>query len=679
MTVMKPSVSFLPMNDIAGYLIENNDFTTKDQMDKTLSTAVESLAKAVDGDRDTVKNALNLNGIEASEYLTRKDATKIEGITDVMNKLYSDEIQNLREELYQLRSQLGKDGFVDEDILYEGFIDTFKKNNIKYDKYVCGVKESSPVLTDVLYIDDLEKIKDFEVGKHFTIVKNDTAEKDIVTILESNDSGKVKFYPSTNLLTDATVVELWKTYGNYIRNSFSFSEITSGVDLGSQERYHMQSDDTMTAARAINSSSTGIATSFKIPSTCVPNDKAALISFSVTTKAIGNPGNLICHLIDESAGFTNGILSPTFISVEDAKDKGLVIASSQPIKAENALQQTTLSFDFFDKELNSYPEVEDKRYIFLIECVNADENNYWNLYFSYYRNDANEVDDLERYNVSLNYKAVDGIDPDEKSLYIIDDIDKYDLLFTLAVKDIIEQTEYGNKEGLYTAKIILPKPIDVSRARLSMRINREGCYYTDLSSISDDFTEFTLYKEDEYSYSNTDLRFDENDIIIIGNQFGKVKKCTSNRVTLQEPLYLDYRIEKLYTKNNSVVKIPVYRMNYEASITPYLIDWNDFDLTTKQFNSEKISESVLDLNLTNIIPINNNKLGSRISDKLLFETKYGEDDEGFSKYANEFELQIKWKSKFEYNEINKAENIQNKFNELIGRIHELVLTFDKIY
>lgn len=677
MGIVKPSVSFLPMNDIAGYLVENNKIATQQQLNQALSEAEKGLAQAVDNDRKTVENALKLNGVAASDYLTKEDAVKIEQTTDVMNGLYSNEIQNLREEVYQLRSQLSKNGYVSEDTLYEGFVDTFKNNNKKYDEYICGVTESSASLTNILYINDLSKIKDFEVGKHFVISKTDTAEKDIVTVQESNEAGKVKFYPSTNLLSDKDSVELRKTHGNYVRNSFSFSKISSGVDVSSQERYHMQSDDTMTAAKIINASKTGYAVSFKIPNSCVPNEKAALLSFSIMAKSVGNPGNLICYLIEESAGFTNGILNPSFISVEDAKNKGLVIATSQPVKAEDAIRQSNLTFDFFDKSLNTCPEVEDKRYIFLIDCTSADINNYWNIYFSYYRNAANEIEDLEKYNTSLNYRAVDEVTTTDKSLYIMDNIDKYDLLFTLAVKDTIEQTEFGDNEGLYTAKIILPKPIDVSRARLSMKINREGCYYVE--SINDSFTEFTLAKEDQYAYSNSDLRFDEGDLVVIGNQFAKIKKSTGSKIVLEKPLYIDHRIEKLYTKFNSVTKIPVYRVNYKPSITPYLVDWNTFDIKTKEFSSSKVTDEVLNLELENVIPTCTNVIGSRESDKLIFETKFGEDKDKLSKFANEFELQIKWNSKFDYNEINKAENIQNNFNELIGRIHELILTFDKIY
>lgn len=676
--MVKPSISFLPMEDIAADLIENKKLMTEDKVADVINDSTKSLAKCIDNERNTVENSKKLNGKDADEYMTAKDGIKISGVADNMSVLFSGEVRNLRDELYQLKSQLCKNGYIEEETPYEGFQDAFRKNKIKYETFVSKILESSISLTDTLHIEDKSKIKDFEIGKHFIIKKIDTHEQQLVTVIESDKNGRIKFYPSSSLLFDKETVELHKTYGNYIKDSFSFSEITSGIDIEGRERYHMQSDDSSTELKKITSSNCGYAASFKVPKSCTPKGKAAITGFSIITQAFGTPGNLLCHIIKEEAAFTNEKLSPKFTSIQDAKDKGFLIATSQPIKAENAMNQDTLTFDFFNKNTNAYPEITDIRYLFVIECTNADEDNFWKMMFSFYQGEANSIEDLEKYNTSLVYKKIsDDSDLSNKSLNIIDGIDKYDLLFTLSTKDIIEQTEYGKPEGLYTTKIILPKPIDVSRARLTTRINREGCYYVE--SYDDTYTNFVLAKEDQYAYSAFDLRFDENDIIIIGNQIGRVKKSTSNKVQLQEPIYIDSRIEKLYTKNNTSTKIPVYRMNYNISIKPYLVDWNNFNTENKTFQSKDITDKVIDLNLVAVLPTGNNKIGSRISDRLLFECEFGIDNNNIAKLANEFELQIKWKSKFDFNEINKKENIQNDLNELIGRIHEMILTFDKNY
>lgn len=678
--IQKPSITFLPMEDIAGDLIENKNVMTKALTDDAITEATKTLAKAVStSDQNTVKNSEQLGGIDAAGYMTAADGAKIIGVADTMSVIFSDEVKNLRDEVYQLKSQLVKNGYTDEMLAYEGFQDAFKSNNIKYETLICGVSQSSISLTDKLYINDLSKLKDFEEGKKFVIKKTDTLEEDFVTAISCDAAGKVQFTPSSDLLYDKDTVEIHKTSGEYIRNSFSFSKVVSGVDLSSKEKYHMQSDDTMTTPLKIATSNSGYAVGFKVPDSCVTDSKAALVNFKITTKAIGTPGNLLCHILKDNSVFTNGAFDPQFISIEDAKASGYLIATSQPIKAENAVAESQLEFNFFDESTNTYPQITNTKYIFVIECVSADATNYWNVRFSYYQNAANAIEDLEKYNSSFVYNKVvyNGSNPNERAITVINDIDKYDMLFTLTTKDIIDQTEYGNHEGLYTAKIILPKPIDISRARLTSRINREGCWY--VSSYDSTYTKFTLAKEDEYAYSVTDLRFDEGDTVIIGNQVGKIKKSTSNTIELEAPIYIDSRIEKLFTKNNDSVKIPVYRVNYDITIKPYLVDWSNFDLTNKEFVATPVTDEVVSLDLTAVIPSGDNKLGSRVSDRLLFEAGFGSDSSGIAKLANEFEFQIKWKSKFEFDEINKSENVQNGYNELIGRIFDMILTFDKNY
>ena len=154
MSLVKPSLTFLPMEDIAGDLVENQKLATQDMLNKNTEAADKKYAYAVDGDTSTVNNAMNLNGVPAEKYLTNEDATKIIGTADEMAEIYSGEIQNLRDELYQMKTQLSKNGYVVEDGMYEGFHDSFKRHNIKYETFITRVAQSSVSLTDVLYIDD---------------------------------------------------------------------------------------------------------------------------------------------------------------------------------------------------------------------------------------------------------------------------------------------------------------------------------------------------------------------------------------------------------------------------------------------------------------------------------------------------------------------------------------------
>lgn len=683
MSLTKPSLSELPMNDVAGDLIENHDFITQQMTDKKIKETADTLADNYMDRKDTVFNAVNLDDHPASYYLTKENGEKILGVTNTMSDIYSSEIRNLRNELYQLASHLYKNGYIKEELPFEGFIDAFRNSNKKYTGYICGIDRDSISRTESLILNDATKYNDFVPGEKFAIHKKDEEidQYQFETVVNCDGNGRLDFDKQTILLSDKDKVELTKTCGMYIRNSFSFCKVEEGANPSSRERYHMQSDDTSTRQLLINKPNSGYAASFKVPRTSVINENACVLRFETIGSSVGTPGDLICYILDEEAIYDNdGNFKPCFTSMEDAKDKGLIIAQSKPVSYDEALRnESTISFSFYDKDRHTdYPIIKEKRYLFIIECVNADEENYWKLLFSYYKEAADDVQDLERYNKSFIYNKIFVPEIDNStSLSEIDDINKFDLLFTLVTKDIIERKEIGFTEGLYTAEILLPKPIDVTRARLSMRINREGCWY--IKSYDDSYTQFWLAKEDEKAHSATDLNFLEGDKVVIGNQIATIINCTSNKITIKEPVYIDERMNRLFTKYNDEVKIPVYRMNYDAVIKPYYIDWNDWIDEDKKYKTTEITENFLDMNLDAIIPAGNNILGSRISDKLIFQTPFANDENGIPKLANKFEIQIKWKSNYDANSLNDDDNYHDGFNELIGRIYELILTFDKNY
>lgn len=676
--ITKLTLTNLPMEDIAGDLHNNKDFALKSEVTEAVDNAASKLADAyIDENnntlKNTVENAMNLGGISYEEYVTKTDNGNALNVAEDMSTIHNDEIANLRDELYQLKMQLSKNGYIDDVINYEGFSDSFKNTNKKYTDYICGIETSISGFTNTLTINDLTKLDEFYIGSKFLVYNKDTEEANIITINSVDDLGTITFDPSINTLYDKELVEIRKIYGMYYNGTFSFSELETGVDNASKEKFHMQTDDTTTNALAINKSNAGFATFFKVPNYCFKDDKCALSTFSITGKAVESPGDLICYVLKEDAVYPDGTFKPMFKSIEDAKNNKLLIAKSKPVSKTDSFTMTNLEFDFCDPDTGKYPELNvengpNKKYLFVIVCNNADESNYWRIGFSYFKDENLEIADMHKYNKTFNFDTIPDTDVN-KDIYALNEdngIGFYDILFCLATKTIIEDEEIGHTSGLYSAKIVLPKPINVSRARLTSRINREGYYF--VQSIDPDFKKIYLDKCDEYSYSNTDLKFTTGDIVIIGNQIATVKDSASNWISFDEPVYIDRRIKSYYTKNDEC-KIPVYRMNYKVTLKPSLVDWNTFE--TEEFKSTDLNDIKLDL--TTIIPDGLNKTGSRKSDRLIFENIFGDKDI----YANEFELQIEWKSKYSASELN-AYNTEIG-NELIGRIHDLVLSFDKTY
>lgn len=163
---------------------------------------------------------------------------------------------------------------------------------------------------------------------------------------------------------------------------------------------------------------------------------------------------------------------------------------------------------------------------------------------------------------------------------------------------------------------------------------------------------------------------------------------STTEIEVENAAYLDERIIRFYTKTvydsetDSYVKktsVPVYRMGYEPTIKAKLVDWDNYNEITSTYESIDISEEPIDLDFVAVMP-DRYKDNNRISDRLLFEADFGQDENNRNVLANEFELQLYWSSPFSEKEINAIKDTNDRnFKELIGRIHDLSLSFDKNY
>lgn len=737
MNFTRPSLSFLPMEDIAAELRsekQNRRFMTKDDKATDVQNVggikAERIAISAEGHpRNTVENALKLNGLDAEEYVTQEDGAKFMKVSTDLSETYSSEIRNLRDELYQLQAELIKKGFIDNTIKYEGFVEGFKRNHILYENYVCGIASSIVGRTKELYIADTSKLHFFEKGKTFVIKRSDTGDEQVVTSLGVTSIGKVTFDPSVTILDSVDRVGLFKSLGSYVNSTFSFSEIEKSVS-NTNEKYYTQSDDTDTKYLTITEGKAGFAATFKVPRNVGSQlgIAGALSKFAIRAQAVNSPGGIRCHVIDYNAIIQDGEVKPKFDSIADAIDKGYCLASSAVVYPTNncIIMENDVYFDFYNgvhseykngtdaeftqvgdeidffttraaggeekvisrfETADKYPILKDAKYCFIVESLGAAKDSYWRLRFSYYSNN-NYVDDLHRRNNTYLYKEVDasGITSGAACVTTNDEISKYDLIYTMVIRDIVDEEEAGKEEGVYTTRIVLPKPINVSRARLTMRINREGMY--NIKEHNAKYTIFTLEGNTNTSHSTSDCRFSLGDSIVIGNSIAKVRRVSTSEVEVTTPVSIDDRIIKNYTtiKYNSdtglydeVTKVPVYRISYVPQIKAKLVDWNEYDESLGVYASEDLSEEPIVMDLVTVIP-DKYKSNERISDRLIYEAEFGRNEADEVLLANEFELQVNWQSPFSQKEINEVkDNGDMDFKELIGRIHDLALSFDKNY
>nr|DAU23795.1 MAG TPA: hypothetical protein [Caudoviricetes sp.] len=736
MNLTRPSLSLLPMEDIAAELKSNKanrKFMTREDkatdVENVAGIKSDRIAISAEGyDRETVQNALKLNGVSADGYVTKEQGDKFLQVSTDLSEIVSNEIRNLRDELYQLYAELSKKGFIDNTMKYEGFVESFKRGNVLFEDYICGISSAAAGRTKDLYIADIEKKHYFEKGKKFVIKESDTGNEQVVTSTGINAAGKVTFEPAVNNLNTISKIGLFKTNGEYNNNTFSFSNIKKAVSE-QVERYYTQSDDTDTKYLTIKRANTGYAITFKVPRNIKSElgIAGALSQFAVRAQAVNAPGGLRCHVVDFDSVIQNGELNPKFDNIQDAIEKGYCLASSDIVYStrDNTAMENDVYFDFYggvhseykngtknsgsvaDGEISfassdetvtadttdvfetadNFPILKDAKYCFILECLGATEDSYWRLRFSYYNNNG-YPDDLHRRNASYVYKAIssDTITDSNKCVQVIDDVAKYDLIYTLIVKDIIDEEEVGKAEGIYTARLILPKPIDVARARLTLRINREGMY--NVKEHNSEYKIFVLESDTPTSHTASDTRFVIGEKIIIGNTIATVKRVSTTEIEVENAAYLDERIVRFYTKtvydseSNSYVKktsVPVYRMGYEPTIKAKLVDWDNYNELTTTYESTDISEEPIDLDFVAVMP-DQYKDNTRVSDRLLFEADFGQDENNRNILANEFELQLYWSSPFSEKEINAIKDTNDRnFKELIGRIHDLSLSFDKNY
>ena len=112
-------------------LLEKN--ISKEEFDRIINKILTSEDESIAiPERQTVLNSLMLDGVPANEFLKRIESDTI--LTDVNQATYnlSDDIRNIKDELYQLKNQLVKTGTIKDSVSYNGFIDAFIGNNPKH-------------------------------------------------------------------------------------------------------------------------------------------------------------------------------------------------------------------------------------------------------------------------------------------------------------------------------------------------------------------------------------------------------------------------------------------------------------------------------------------------------------------------------------------------------------------
>ena len=636
------SPSLLPMDEIAQYMefVAKFGKKTDSSADTNNVGGVDSslIAKAATNengalysDRETIKNALQLGGVPANNYVTIEGAGALLSDTYAVSVNMGNEIKNLRDELYQMKAELAKSGMIKNIDCYNGFIDSFKIGNEKYLKDAITIisTDMSSVSNSFISVEDTSE---FIAGEYIVI---NTNEPQVVKIQDVVNSTRLNL--SSNVAGPiASGTEIFKAYGSYNNGAFVFGS-KKDLSVSSKERYIILNDDAqpllLTKKYTPNS---GYAAQINIPSTA----RGAIRKVGVQAKVTGHPGGLKCYVIDTTNN-TNDVTSlPTIVEL---KEDGKVIGESNLLYSSEA----TSSFNEMYFEFSKPVILEKSNYMFLFVQIDADTNNYWELRGLRGENNMDLQTNSKLYSFSdgVGLKAEDG------DLYLV----------VVTSEVLLNQLEY-NKQGLYSANFELSNLTQATRVRVELKVNREGRFKVvdnPNTLVPSAIKPLNTYNEDNKSYSVN--LFNTGDKIVIGNQIAEVgtSRTANTSFNLAKEAY-------------APVGAPVYRVGYNVQIKAC----NKTIDTTNVSNPIKTeSLTLVNLPLIAIVPGKESGKEDISSDRLIFEAeiKVDEDTQYKLKEFNNIEVQVYWS-----NELATKLDLNNS-PELAGKILDITVSTDNTY
>jgi hypothetical protein len=573
---------------VVGFRKQNDKSHDVEEVDGVPAELIAKAAVDEDGnlllDRDTVKNALQLNGVDASEYLKRTEGDLILTDTNLANYNLASDILNLKDELYQLKNQLIKSGTLRDSNVYNGFIDAFLSDEEKHLEKSGAVITSS--LNNSIVVDNANV---FCEGEYIALVEKNRVQRGKILSIESP-----QLHLDTAFVMPNTDFNIYKSIGVNSAGKFIFANQNNKDEIVVDENKYIVKDGiNRIKVFELLKPKHGFGTEIIVPSS-LENNKLSKIQVSLAVK--GNPGNIQCVLYkyNESAKMfeETGIRSNTLSS----------------LYASAWFNNFTFNFPI-DIKL-----VPGERYIPMFVTSDANEDNKWYIGGFAEDNCENEIHD--------DCYIVEG-----NSLYrTLDDKDMFLILFTKRIDNTqIDRLNFG----LYSCEFDTNNTL-ANRVRVELMINKEGMYRIAKDGIvsnNNDMISIPIEPKDG-KYHSEDM-FVKNDIAIVNKEFGPIYSNTNNATLLINK-------EDMYVKPNA----DIYRMGYKvqaiASNRTYVNgEWVDSD------------KELYVLNFVGVMPGKDLVRPDQSSDRLLFECELcNQEDDKIEKLKsfNHIEVQVIWNS-----------------------------------
>lgn len=664
--IVKIGPNLLNMADIIEILRYRYDFVTKEDKasdtEKVFGVSADQIAIAISSsDRNTVRNANFLNRIPAADYMLKASGDDIILNSNAVKKIYSDEIRDIRDELYQLKAELSKSGVVTNYLPYSGYHDTFKNGSPVHMNGIIAKNISDSTTQSEIIVGDAA-FNLFDVGDWIALDITNESHVHVAKITSKVIDGQtIVFSPSSSHNLRKDLVNIYKSLGECVDGAFCFYKKAESIP-DAKERYSCLNDDTFRLRKLIKANNSGYGYSFRLPE----SQKGFLTKVDIQVKTYGTPGALMCYIIDE-------LDIPKWKNPVKAEADGILLAKSQPLIHPANAGERIASFDFWNGSkfplLNVADTNERKvRYCMIVEALSADYSddvkNYYEVVFLKGIRD-NITGDLQYNNVPYEYMKKENssvspalIPPDSLDPNSVHGLDLY---YGITTRAEINDSFIPYRRALYSTQFSTPTPVLASRARVTTRINREGYYITntDIPSAYNNNTTIPVKKDNVLAYTydmlevgGFGLKKDTEDVIV-GTNICRISNADASSIEISKGAYIG-------------IEDSVYRAGYEMSLKAKLVEWNEGTCRFETKDSAKFP-----LSLTAVLA-DRNKKDKRISDRLIYECDFLDDALEPRKF-NQFELQIYWHTEYS----NMYEDAKYK-NDFVGKIHDLVVSLDRL-
>ena len=609
------SLANIPLEDIYNYLtivkgvsIKNENAVDTDYVNGIKSNLIAKAATNSDGtlvaDRETVRNALQLGGVNADQYLLRNESTTLLADTYQVSTILSNELKEVRDEVYQLKAELAKQGYIQQSKVYDGFYDAFKDDDIRYVSNqvttVVGEHTAAAAIITVANTSDLVvgeyiAIKDIEGNMYASRIES----------IVNNQIGLDKPFGVTIL--NGTGV--FKYAGSYYNGEYIFGKNTGTYVSTNISRAIIKDGKSRTVIQVLGDTTKGFATKlsnyYSTYSTIIRK-----VEFSLAYT--GNPGAIrasIWKLIDDS-------------TKENPKCE--LIATSESVYPSNC-SNTLSEVEFVFTE--PVKVAEGTTYLIALYAGGSNPHNTWKI--GGYTDDFNSsyedlwyVDDTYFFD-NENFNVIPG---------------STDSYLALHISEELNVNIRYNDTGLYTCEEAISG--GYTRARVELRVAREGTFnVADSAAIA-------TYSGNELRLTGEDSNpFRSGDKVVIGNMFSTLAdNCTKSKI---------YMLDDMYTPTNA----DVYRMGYKVIAK--------CRRKIKSVPLEYSAPVIVELPLTAVMLGKEPNKEAYSSDRLIFEAEIAPDES--NRLLNTFdhiEVQVFWESPVKNENINDNTQFAGKILDL---------------